>query len=275
MTDLVYLWCGHEETISCKFSPDLEWSIKSVKMNMRWIRNIYVIVSADFIAKEVTPGVKYVNMATFVPKKYLPTNNSNVVESWLFKMKGLSECFIYMCDDMYIGRPVDRAVFFAANDMPIVRVDEGATRHPPLSQLSSDALTIPYVRMWANMVEKHNLNFTRIAHQALSYRVSHMKKFYKQWKKEVDLASINKERKGEFDFNLLRFTSSFSIMSGDALMRVTNNKFDYFTESTQKEKIKMIPRLKPTFFCINNSFYPNSIAYKMLKRYFTKKMKRV
>lgn len=263
--DVIYQWCGLPESKYCKLNRDLEFSVKSVRKHMPWIRHIFVCVSDDFKgAFEFDRSIKIIKESAFVPKKYLPiTWNSNVPESWIWRIKELSEHFIYMCDDMYIGKPASRSDFFTADYIPILRLYSGPPNYPPKTNLP-----IPYVQMWSNAVAKYDFQYTRIQHQVLPYTKSLMKKFYKQYKEQVDLASENKIRAGAKDFNLLRFTSALAVMSGDSFLRVTHEDYDFFTESNEYDRIKRIPRLKPQFFCINNNFAENKRVYAMLEKYF-------
>jgi UDP-glucose 4-epimerase len=277
--DLVYCWCGLPETDLCRYVEDLTYSIKSVQKNMTWIRNIVVAVSDDFATlKEKERAkikenakIKIVYHSEFIPKKYLTNlENSNVIESWIWKIQGLSECFLYMNDDMYIGQPVTPDLFFESNSgMPILRHEPGATHHPKLSELSAEALRIPYVRMWSNAVEKYGIDFTRIAHQVQPYRISLLQKQYKQFKKVVDEASTNKQRSGEKDFNLLRFSTSMAVQSGSALLRITDlETMDYFTESDDLKRIRRLLTKRPVFFCINNTGPQSTVALNTVKKYF-------
>ena len=280
--DVVYAWCGYPATDICKPSPELEWSILSVRKYMPWIRNIIVTVSDAFDESMIKSSninniniqgpIRWVKESEFVPKKYLPTFNSNVVESWIWKIKGLSDCFIYMNDDMYIGQPVDVSTFFVQDRVPVLRLDSGPTHHPTLAKLNEAKVTIPYSRMWGNAVSMYGLDFTRMAHQVQPQRVSLMAKFYKKYKKEVDTSSFNKTRAGEGDFNLLRFSSALAVMSGESVMKVTGpqTKQDFFVESDDYANISRIPKMRPQFFCINNNGAENKRVFAMLKRYYAK-----
>ena len=271
VVDVVYVWCGKPENRYCSFNKDLEYSVLSVRKFMPWVRYIWVVVEDAYVAQnfQVLPRkVKIVRESEFIPRKYLPiTWNSNVVESWIWRIKELSEHFIYMCDDMYIGKPTGVGAFFGPGGEPILRVYEGAPDYPGLSQVRS---TIPYVRMWANAVEKYGMHYTRIQHQVLPYRKSLMHKFYLKYKKEVDRASGNKIRAGEGDFNLLRFTSALAVMSGDSLLKVTGDSYDYFVESLDVPRIRAILKVRPQFFCINNNVMENEYVYKMLDAYYAR-----
>lgn len=268
LIDLVYVWCGLPETEFCKYNKDLLYSVKSVRKFIKWINKIYVIVQNNHkLDKSLFPdGIIFVTESSIVPKKFLPiTWNSNVIESWIWKIKDLSEHFIYMCDDMYIGRKTSIDQFFI-NGTPIMRIYEGSPNYPLLSKDPKNP--IPYVRMWENVVENKGFNYTRIQHQVLPYRKSLMKEYYKLYKSEVDKASMNKIRAGEKDFNLLRFTSPLSVMHGKSYLIVTNDSYDFFTESDDKSRVQKILKIKPQFFCINNNNINNNHVYKMLDTYF-------
>ena len=97
-----------------------------------------------------------------------------------------------------------------------------------------------------------------------------MKKYYKQYKTEVDKASKNATRNGKKDFNLLRFSGSLAVMNGEAILIATDEEtYDYFVESSHKQNVKQILKIKPQFFCINNTHKDQSWVYDMLDRYFT------
>ncbi len=53
-----------------------------------------------------------VNHTDFIPKEFLPTFNSNVIEMFLHKIEGLSDTFVYFNDDMFITAPVKDTDFF-------------------------------------------------------------------------------------------------------------------------------------------------------------------
>jgi hypothetical protein len=56
-----------------------------------------------------------VKHSDFIPKEYLPTFNSAAIEVNLFRIKGLSERFIYFNDDVYLCAPVVPEDFFVEN----------------------------------------------------------------------------------------------------------------------------------------------------------------
>ena len=53
-----------------------------------------------------------VNHRDYIPEKYLPTYNSNVIEMNFHRIKDLSECFVNFNDDMFITDYVTEDYFF-------------------------------------------------------------------------------------------------------------------------------------------------------------------
>lgn len=277
--DLVYCWCGVPKTDVCDYVDDLIWSIRSVRKFMPWIRYIIVALDDAFLTSPQRSvlenkwgrDVRIVPHSAFMPKKYLKDQrNSNVIESWIWKIDGLSECFVYMNDDMYVGQPVESSTFFNEAKMPILRHEPGPPfHHRSFNRLTLEQKRIPYVRMWSHAHDEYGLEFTRTAHTAQPYRVSILADLYRTWKSKVNESSMNKIRMGELDFNLLRFSGPMAVQQGHALLRVTYDDFDYFTESNDKPRIRKILKVRPTFFCVNNTGPKDKHVIRMLEKYFS------
>ena len=271
--DVVYAWCGLPENKTCKFTKDIVYSLRSVKKYIKWIRRIWIIV--DDIVTDIDlenggidlndPIIHVVRYKDFIPTKYLPiTWNSNVVESWIWKIQELSDKFIYFCDDMYVGKTCTIDMFFY-KDFPIVRINRGPPNHSVTVKVKGN----DYVDMWQNAITEHNIHYTRLVHNCMPYRKSLMKKYYATYKNEIHAASSNSVRSGKKDFNLLRFSGSLSVMHGDAMLLATDPiNVDYFVESSNKKAIANILIIKPQFFCINNTSRKQKWVYDTLEKLF-------
>ena len=92
----------------------LKYHLRAVEKYMPWIRNVYIIVSDEkqvpkWINKD---NVKIVYHKDYIPKEYLPTFNSNTIELFMWKIKDLSENFIYANDDIYPNSELSKSDFF-------------------------------------------------------------------------------------------------------------------------------------------------------------------
>ncbi|MFJ6214288.1 stealth conserved region 3 domain-containing protein [Streptomyces sp. NPDC092296] len=97
---------------------ELKYSLRSLRMNAPWVRNIY-LVTDDQVPHWLdtsVPGLKVVShKEIFSDPSVLPTFNSHAIESQLHHIDGLAEHFLYFNDDVFLGRETVPGDFFHAN----------------------------------------------------------------------------------------------------------------------------------------------------------------
>ena len=86
---------------------EITYSVRSVLKFMPWINMIYIITNKQIPPVELNPKVKIIDHTEIIPKKYLPTFNSDVIESFIHNIPELSEIFMYNNDDTMHTRYVD------------------------------------------------------------------------------------------------------------------------------------------------------------------------
>lgn len=77
-----------------------------------WVRKIHLVTWGHVPEWLNTshPGLSIVRHEDYIPREFLPTFNSNVLELYLHRIPGLSEQFVYFNDDFYLtgaARPED------------------------------------------------------------------------------------------------------------------------------------------------------------------------
>lgn len=80
---------------------------RSVETNAPWVNKIHLVTDKqvpDWLADN--PKVNLVDHSSFIPEEFLPTFNSNVIESNVHRIKGLAEHFVLFNDDLFIFNPV-------------------------------------------------------------------------------------------------------------------------------------------------------------------------
>lgn len=96
-----------------------EYWFKLVEKNAPFFRKIFLITDhqvPNFVISD--KRVEVVDHSEFIPKQYLPTFNSNVIEMSLGLLDKLSEHFVLFNDDMFLINPVDPSFFFSADGRP-------------------------------------------------------------------------------------------------------------------------------------------------------------
>ncbi|MBO5417829.1 MAG: Stealth CR1 domain-containing protein [Clostridia bacterium] len=91
----------------------LYW-FRAVERYAPWVRKIHLVTWGHLPSWLNTehPKLNIVKHSDFIPREYLPTYNSTVIEMNLHRIEGLSEYFIYFNDDMYLSKPVLPKDFF-------------------------------------------------------------------------------------------------------------------------------------------------------------------
>lgn len=99
-----------------------DWSIfkywfRAVEQYAPWVRKVYFVTWGHVPAWLDTSCEKLVIVkhTDFIPKEYLPTFNSLTIEANLFRIKGLSENFVYFNDDIFLNKAVTPDLFFINN----------------------------------------------------------------------------------------------------------------------------------------------------------------
>jgi len=98
----------------------LRYQLRSVSKYLPWINNIYILLS---ISETQIPT--WLNTANskihiiydweFIPLEHLPVFNSNAIDLFIPNIKGLSEHYLYACDDYIITRSLKISDFFYDN----------------------------------------------------------------------------------------------------------------------------------------------------------------
>lgn len=128
--DAVYLWVNDQDpkwqAKRAEFRPtgetkvaaaasrfrqfnELPTSIKLLAVNAPFVRKVYVVVddqepNLTDLVQELPFEIVVVNHTDFIPAKFLPTFNSRAITAHLHLIPGLSERFLYLNDDVFVGR---------------------------------------------------------------------------------------------------------------------------------------------------------------------------
>lgn len=109
---------------------ELRYSMRSLHMFAPWVRNVFLVTDDQVPAWLDTdhPRLQVLSHAELFQGATLPTFNSNVISSFLHRIEGLSEQFLYINDDIMLGREVTPGHFFTPAGL--VRTFSSATRRP-------------------------------------------------------------------------------------------------------------------------------------------------
>lgn len=207
---------------------ELKYSIRSVLKYAPWVNHIYIVTNGQvprWLDTEFEK-VTVVPHSEILEERHLPTFNSHVIESALYKIPNLSEHYIYFNDDVMLTRPLAPNYFFTSNG--IVKLFVTNARLPNGGRNLKDTPT-----QWAAK------NSRELLYKETGFWVEHMfaHTFHPQLKsihRKIETLwaeSLEQCRKNRFrdvnDLNSATFLHHhFALISGNAM--ATRTKCIYF-----------------------------------------------
>ena len=99
---------------------NLQYLFRGIEKYAPWVRKVHLATWGhlpQWLNREC-PKLNVVNHKEFIPEKFLPTFNANVIEWNLHRIPDLSENFVYFNDDIFLLKPVEAEDFFR-NGKPV------------------------------------------------------------------------------------------------------------------------------------------------------------
>jgi hypothetical protein len=114
---------------------NLQFIFRGIEKFMSWVHCVFLVTCGhlpSFLNVD-NPKLKIIKHSDYIPKEYLPTFNSNVIELNYHRIDELSENFILFNDDCFPLLPIPKEYYFRdglpcdeAVESPIMPVDVGA-----------------------------------------------------------------------------------------------------------------------------------------------------
>jgi hypothetical protein len=107
---------SRNETSEARFRDNglLKYWFRGVEKFAPWVRFVHFVTCGQKPEwlDPANPKLRLVDHSDYIPEKFLPTFNSNVIEYWLHRIPDLTPRFAYFNDDCYIIDHLPRERFF-------------------------------------------------------------------------------------------------------------------------------------------------------------------
>ena len=159
-----------------KNNNELLYFFRSLEKFMPWHKGRIFIVTYNQIPTWLNvnhPRIKMIYHRDIIPKKYLPTFNSNVIEAHLFKIPTLTETFIYFNDDFLLNNYIDHNDIIDQDwEIPIL-INENR-----LNVNKTDKIWLSGIFNTVNLLNKFNYDLYYIHHSPFIFYKSYLKYIY-------------------------------------------------------------------------------------------------
>jgi hypothetical protein len=111
---------------------DLKYSLRSMAKNSNFFRKIFIVCADGQRPSWIrcNDQIEIIQHSAIIPAQYLPNYCSSTIESFIHRIPGLSEQFVYSNDDFMFWSPVDQE-FFLDGRRPKIYLDEEVISNEP------------------------------------------------------------------------------------------------------------------------------------------------
>lgn len=247
----------HNPLIRTNNIEEITYSVKSVLKYIPWIRNIFIVtdnqippIDEKLIKKK---KVIIIDHKEIIDNKYLPTFNSDVIESFLHMIPNLSDIFLYNNDDVMHFNDVKRSdIYEIVNDKIKLKMRSKfdlqllETKETEYSKrVCYTAKILKEIYPDIRLINNHN---TKI------FRKSSLKRIEKVHKKYIDELRENRFRNDNY-INYTFFALNIeNLINRNIIIRNPDDilEFHLGNRDYDQKYFDLIMQRKPKFLCLNS-----------------------
>ena len=260
-------------TSRMKNNNELLFSLRSLEKFMPWHKGRIFIVTNDQIPTWLNvnhPRIKMIYHRDIIPKKYLPTFNSYVIEAHLFKIPTLTETFIYFNDDFLLNNFIDHDDIINQDwEIPIY------TNKNRINVKESNKIWVSGIYNTANLLNKFNYDLYFLHHSPFIFYKSNLKYIYNVLQHEFKKSLHNKFRsKNDISICHGNYIHSLNFELGTIVDNDSSSHFFIAKDDVTENDLNKIFNLKTKYLCINDEYKKAStqkLIEKILLRNYPKK----
>lgn len=293
--DLVYLWVDGNDPVwlakknkflNIKTDPnneaiskarsanndELKYSLRSVEKNVQWIRKIFIVTdqqTPDWLNLK-NEKVQIVDIREIIPFEALPCYNSVIIEHFLYKIKGLSEHFLYANDDMFFNTKVSPDLFFTKQGFPIIRL-QFAVLGKRINTLRKkwNIHTNIYrktIDNSASLIEKKfGKYYSGTPHHNVDafLKSDYIKVVEEDFKQEI-MSTISNHTRSEHDIQRIIYLY-YALATKRGKKRYVGRNESCRIRVHKPDYMRFITKFNPIFFCLNDSHHATDEDRKRVK----------
>jgi hypothetical protein len=230
---------------------ELRHSMRSVHLFAPWVRTIHLVTAGqrpDWLAEH--PRVRVVDHRDILPPEALPTFNSQAIETSLHKVPGLAEHFVYLNDDVFLGRATRPELFFSPGGDFAAFVGDGVVGLPGTADK-------PFLHAAATnralLEEAFGVAVTQVmAHSPHPHRVSVLAEVEARFADAVGRTARSPFR-ADTDVSMLSsLAQHYGLITGTAYAAAAEHAFVDLSNARIERHLRQLRARDRDFFCIGD-----------------------
>ena len=240
---------------------EITYSVRSVLKFIPWINMIYIITNKQIPPIDLNPKIKIIDHTEIIPRKYLPTFNSDVIESFIHNIPELSDIFLYNNDDMMHTKNIEISDILQ-NDKIIFR------NYNSINEINKD--TNEYkkrIYLTSQIFKKTNPSIKLINnHHTKILRKSTLQFIEEKYPKLLHELRVNRVRGNNYIQYLFFCINVDNILNNNIILNQYNDVIVYHlgNKEYREDMFLRIYHKKPKFLCLNDMSYKFKEPFKIL-----------
>ena len=228
---------------------EITYSVRSVLKFIPWINMIYIITNKQIPPIKLNPKIKIIDHTEIIPNKYLPTFNSDVIESFIHNIPELSEIFLYNNDDMMHTSNINISDILQGDKIIFRNYNRINERNKDTNEYNKRIyLTSQLFRITNPSIQLINNHHTKIL------RKSTLKFIEKKYPKLLNELRVNRVRGNNYIQYLFFCVNVDNILNNNIILNQYNDVIVYHlgNKEYREEIFLRIYNKKPKFLCLND-----------------------
>lgn len=235
---------------------ELRFVLRSLHYYAPYVRKIHIVTDdqrPEWLDID-HPKISLVDHREIIDPQYLPSFNSDAIESFLWKIPGLTERFIYLNDDMLLMAPTSRLTFYTPNGLS--KLYASPRRIPDMPAEWADTYTIHAHLQSADALEKRGYGRPDVKYRHAPYvaRKSILQAMEVEFADELAQTRASPVR-SEASFATISFLYlNYVLAKGEGVLSEESYRYiDVALEDWKERLLRACRRTDVTFACVNES----------------------
>lgn len=230
---------------------ELRYSLRSLHLFAPWVRQIFLVTAGQrpsWLGDD--PRITLVDHRDVLPADALPTFNSQAIETSLHRIPGLAEHFVYVNDDVFLGRPTRPELFFSPGGAAAAFVGDATIGLPGTADK-------PFLHAAANnralLEDAFGVEITQVmAHSPHPQRVSVLEAIEERFPEAV-ARTARAPFRSPTDVSLLsNLAQHYGLITGTAYSATARHAFVDLSNARVERQLKQLRARDHDFFCVGD-----------------------
>ncbi|WP_168218445.1 stealth conserved region 3 domain-containing protein [Nocardioides eburneiflavus] len=255
---------------------ELRYSMRSIHLFAPWVRRIHLVTAGQVPAWLDTSHdrVRVVDHRDILPDSALPTFSSHAIETRLHAVPGLADHFVYVNDDVFLGRPRRKEHFFAPGGQYAAFVAD----HRAVGLPGTDDR--PYLSAAQNnrrlLAEAFGVTLTHtMMHSPHPQRRTTLEEISARFPDEVS-RTTHAPFRSETDLSMLSsFAQSYGLITGQAFRASAHHGYVDLGHQQLPVQLRQMLKRDRDFFCVADNLLAafdeeraDGLLHEFLEQYF-------